>query len=218
MVTYVSRPVTERTRPTLREERKRLTRDRVLEAAVAAFDEKTFALASMEDVAAAAGVTRVTVYAHFAGGKAELVQALITRLYDVAGECYTELAAEPRWTPETLRAWVDRSAARWHAMAPTIRVLTAIGLRAADPDPGRGERRRTRYLDTHTRYVELLTAAPRVWRDTTDQDARQHALMAVLQVESVLTVWATGVWPVDGNPLHLLADALCHHLRPALSE
>jgi hypothetical protein len=42
--------------------------------------------------------------------------------------------------------------------------------------------------------------------------------MAVLQVESVLTVWATGAWPAAGEPLDLLADTVCHLLAPALRK
>jgi hypothetical protein len=49
-------------------------------------------------------------------------------------------------------------------------------------------------------------------------EARQRVLMAVLQVEAVLTVAATGAWPDFGDPLDLLTDAVCHLLAPALDD
>ena len=59
-------------RAALREEQKTATRRRVLDAAVRVFTETPFVSASVGDVATAAGVTRVTVYAHFPDGKADL--------------------------------------------------------------------------------------------------------------------------------------------------
>jgi hypothetical protein len=43
--------------------------------------------------------------------------------------------------------------------------------------------------------------------------------MAILQLESFLSIWLAGDWPVDtADPLDPLADALCHLLGPALDE
>ncbi len=43
--------------------------------------------------------------------------------------------------------------------------------------------------------------------------------MAVLQLESFLSVWTAGEWPMDtDDPLDLLVDAVAHLLGPALSE
>jgi AcrR family transcriptional regulator len=194
-------------RLSLREEHKRLTRSRILDGAVAAFGDKSFVEATMEDIARAAGVTRVTVYAHFPG-KVEILRALVARVYEVADGAYADLAALPAWTREGIRTWLDGTAARWRELAPVIRVLTAAGSTAVG-DPGGA---RDRSLAAHERYVAAL-ADPRHWRGTPPQEARQRALMAVLQVESFLSMWLAGGWPLEtDDPLALLTDAVCHVL------
>lgn len=202
------------TRPSLREEHRRITRERVLAGAVAVFGEKSLVDATMEDVARAAGVTRATVYAYFPG-KGEILQALLARVYDLADEVYGDLAALPEWTREGVRAWLEGAVARWRPMAPVIRVLTAAGGTAL----GDADRARARSLAAHEHYVGLLTGASRRWRDATPAEARQRALMAVLQVESYLTIWLAGGWPAAGaDPVGLLADAVCHLLAPAMDD
>ncbi|MFF5263500.1 TetR/AcrR family transcriptional regulator [Actinomadura viridis] len=197
-------------RPSLREEHRKLTRGRILDGAVAVFDTGSFVEATMEDIARAAGVTRVTVYAHFAG-KTEILRALVTRVYEVADEIYADLAALPAWTRQGIRDWLEDATARWRLVAPVVRALAAAGPAAT------GEGARDRYRAARERHVALLTEDPRRWRDVSPAEARQRALMAVLQLESFLSVWLAGGWPVEtDDPLALLADALCHLLMPAL--
>lgn len=195
-------------RAALREEQKTATRHRVLDAAVRVFTTTPFVTASVGDVATAAGVTRMTVYAHFPDGKADLVRGLIDRVYAIADGLYADLAAAD-WTPATIRDWVTTAAGAWREMAPTIRVVTTAGAIAREP--------RGQYVEAHERYVALLSTGPR-WDGVPEDEARQRALMAVLQVESVLTVWATGAWLAAGEPLELLTDAVCHLLAPALDD
>lgn len=59
-----------------RKVRAAFTRSRVIEAAVEGFFERGIAMATLEDVAARAGVTRGAVYGHFSG-KSGLVAAVI---------------------------------------------------------------------------------------------------------------------------------------------
>ncbi|WP_345429441.1 TetR/AcrR family transcriptional regulator [Actinoallomurus vinaceus] len=199
-------------RLSLREEQKRLTRRRILDGAVAVFETTSFAEATMEDIARAAGVTRVTVYAHFAG-KTEIVQALVAHMYKVADEAYTDLATQPVWTRQAIRTWLEGATGRWRQMAPVVRALVAAGPTAT----GDGARDRSRAA--RERHVALLTDDLRRWRGTSPAEARQRALMAVLQTESFLAVWLAGEWPVaTDDPLELLVDALCHLLAPALGE
>ncbi len=113
----------------------------------------------LEDIAQAAGVTRATVYAHFPG-KAEIVDALVARVYGVMGEAYAELAALPRWTRAGIRAWLDEAAA-----PAALRSL------------GEG---RVQYVEAHERYVAMLVGPPERWRGVDPAEARQRALMAVL--------------------------------------
>ncbi|WP_431962389.1 TetR/AcrR family transcriptional regulator [Actinacidiphila sp. bgisy160] len=199
-------------RVSLRAEQRDLTRNRILDGAVEVFAAKSFVTATMEDIARAAGVTRATVYAHFRG-KAEVIAALTNRVYQVTDDLYAELASVPEWTRAGVRDWLEHAASGWRALAPTIRVLLAATPSAAGDDGSA----RDRYLAAHERYVALLTAGPRRWRGVTPAQARQRALMAVLQTGSFLTAWIAGGRPVDtDDPLEILADDLCHLLRPAL--
>jgi len=201
-------------RRNLREEQKILTHRRLLEAAVTVFTEKPFLEARMEDIAQAAGVTRVTVYAHFPG-KAEIVDALVERLYGLMGEAYADLAALPRWTPADIRAWLDEAAVRWREMAPIRRVANAAAPTALR-SLGDG---RTQYVEAHERYVGMLVGDYGRWRDVDPAEARQRALMAVLQTESFFSAWIAVEWPLEtADPLRLLADSLCHLLAPAVEN
>jgi hypothetical protein len=43
--------------------------------------------------------------------------------------------------------------------------------------------------------------------------------MAVLQVESFLSIWIAGGWSLEtDDPFDLLTDAICHLLGPALRD
>ncbi len=55
------------------------TRDRVVEAAAACFARAGIAKTSVEDIAAAAGVSRATVYRAFTGGRDELILSVVLR-------------------------------------------------------------------------------------------------------------------------------------------
>nr|WP_157137549.1 TetR/AcrR family transcriptional regulator [Mycobacterium parascrofulaceum] len=65
--------------------RARLTADRILEAAVAAFAQEGYRAATIEDIAARAGVAPSSVYNHFTS-KAGIAQALAERALEVHGQ------------------------------------------------------------------------------------------------------------------------------------
>jgi AcrR family transcriptional regulator len=215
--TRVPRPAP---RASLREEQRALTRARVLDAAVTVFAEKSYGATTMEDIARAAGVTRVTVYAHFAG-KQELLPALAQRLYAVTDELYGELAARPAWTRDVVRAWLETATARWREAQATLRVLTAMLPTVtgdAGTPPDHRQHVQDRYLQAHHRYVEMLAGTPGRW-DVPPAEARQRCLLMVLQLESFLSLWVARDWPVEtDDPLALLTDAVCHLLAPALRD
>ncbi len=201
-------------RVSLREEQKHLTRGRLLDAAVTVFTENSVIDATMEDIARVAGVTRVTVYAHFPG-KGEIIRALEGRVYDLMGEVFADLAATPRWTRTTIRDWLQNAAARWQAMAPIFRAVAAAASTAAlDTSTSRD-----RYLGAHERYVAVLTAQPERWRNVSAAQARDRALMVVLQTGALFTAWLVAGLPMASeDPLDLLTDAVCHLLGPALHK
>jgi AcrR family transcriptional regulator len=204
-------------RGSLREEQKMMTRNRLLDAAVAVFAEKSFVDATMDDIAGEAGVARVTVYAHFPG-KNEIIQALATRVYEVMGEVFHTLSAHDRWTGATIRAWLAAAAARWQQIAPALQVVHVEGAVALSTTSHTTSASRSRYVTEHERYAAMLTADEDRWHGVSAAEARQRALMAVLQTESILTAWLAAGLPLnDNDPLGLLADSVCHLLGPALA-
>ena len=59
---------------------------------------------------------------------------------------------------------------------------------------------------------------PERWRGVDPAEARQRALMAVLQTESFFAAWIAVELPLEtADPLHLLA-ALCHRLASAVEN
>ena len=199
----------------LREEQKKLTRHRVLDAAVTVFAEKGFVGTTMEDIARAAGVTRVTVYAHFPG-KGDIIEALAQRVYDTMDEVYAALAGIPRWTRAAIRKWLDDAVERWQGMVPIIQVVLPAGAAAVAHQVTSS---RNKYVDEHERYVDRLLGDAERGRGVPLPQARQRAMMVVLQSESFLTTWIAGDLPMaTDDPLDLLVDSLCHLLGPALEK
>jgi AcrR family transcriptional regulator len=200
-------------RGSLREEQKKLTRNRLLDAAVTVFTEKAFVDTTMEDIARAAGVSRVTVYAHFPG-KGDIIQALADRVYDTMAEVYVGLAEIPQWTPAAIRKWLDDAVEQWRGMAPTLRVVHVGGAMSGAHDFVKS---RNRYVDEHERYAAALVGNAERWCGVSPPQAHQRAVMAVLQSESFLTTWIAADLPLaTDDPLDLLVDSLCHLLGPAL--
>jgi AcrR family transcriptional regulator len=62
-------------------------RETIIRGAAAAFAEKGYAATSMEDVASAAGITKLIVYRHFSS-KEELYEAVLERVSDRAREVF----------------------------------------------------------------------------------------------------------------------------------
>jgi len=92
-------------RPSLRDEQKRLTRQRLLDAAIEVFQRAGYA-ATVDDIAAAAGTGRATLYLHFAS-KADLIKELIGE-FAKPEVLYGPLAEldEPNW--DDVRTWLTQ--------------------------------------------------------------------------------------------------------------
>ncbi|HEY4022422.1 MAG TPA: helix-turn-helix domain-containing protein [Pseudonocardiaceae bacterium] len=195
-------------RPSVREEQKKLTRERLLDAAVEVFAQRSALDVNMDDIAKAAGVARATVYAHFTK-KSDMVLALAQRQYEQADEVYSELAAIPEWTRATIRTWLEGLEARWREQALAIRALTLAGPTMA----GAG-------VDAaHERYLARLADDRERWHAVPPAQARQRVLMALGQIESFFSAAVVAEWkPALEDPLELVTDVVCHLLAPALVD
>lgn len=84
------------------------TREQILDAALLVFSRKGYSAATLQDVAAEAGLTRGAVYWHFKG-KVELYSALVGERFARANEVLAE-ALSPRYSPlESIERLLTRS-------------------------------------------------------------------------------------------------------------
>lgn len=90
----------------LREEQKRLTHEKLVDAAVQVFEEHGFRGGSIEQIAKRAGANRSTFYLHFKS-KAELGKAMGDRVVPPFLELLRRLDAMEDPTHEDLAGWVD---------------------------------------------------------------------------------------------------------------
>lgn len=95
-------------RPSLREEQKALTRQRLLDAAETVFARRGFHGASVEEIAREAGATTGALYSNFAG-KEDLFLALFERSATSDVREYSQTFAAGATPDEETRAVADHS-------------------------------------------------------------------------------------------------------------
>ena len=82
----------------LRQRRQQQTRAELVAAALAVIGEHGLAAATIDRVSAESGISRGTVYAHFPGGRDELLRAAYGRLgQDLVARTRTAVSAEAGW-------------------------------------------------------------------------------------------------------------------------
>ncbi|MET7550230.1 helix-turn-helix domain-containing protein [Streptomyces sp. NPDC005479] len=134
-----------------------MTRRLLLESGLELFKTKGYAATTVDDIATAAGTTRVTFYAYFPS-RSELMKALIDEQLNEGlqrigspehGSTAQDLVATVvDGTPEALMAWLRRTADSWPAIRPIIRA----GRDAAVVDPELTRRGRAMDGGGHQRH------------------------------------------------------------------
>jgi AcrR family transcriptional regulator len=191
----------------LQEQHRSVTRDRLLSAAVTVLTQKSLVEATMDEIAKAAGTTRVTLYAHYPG-KTEIIRAIADRLNADAERLFTDLAAQSPWTRATLRSWLEGLAAHYEANSAMIRVLFRVGTGALPTD----------LQSAQERWIILLADRSR-WAAVNPEEAHQRVLLAVLNTESFFTTWIVNQREVHtADPLDLFHQMVCYLLAPALAD
>lgn len=155
----------------------RETRARILDAARDAVVARGYHGAGLEAVAAAAGITRVTVYRHF-GNKAGLLTGLAERIAErsqVVGRAGEAHAADD--PVEALNGLVAALCRLWSEDPPLMRRL--IGLAAVDPDVAPVIEEREAWRQEQVRLcVDRLADAGRLRTDRTRLTATAAACAA----------------------------------------
>lgn len=111
----------------LRDQQKQQTRARLLATALELFEAKGYSATTIDDIAAAAGTTRVTFYAHFASRRA-IMATLIGRLNEILerdensdGSTAAALVdVIETGSAQGIDHWVRTQVARWPEIQPYI--------------------------------------------------------------------------------------------------
>jgi AcrR family transcriptional regulator len=181
----------------LREAQRQLTRERLVDAAVALFGARGFRAVTIEQIAAEAGANRATFYLHFRN-KEDVANAIGGRLAPHIQSIFAALDALPDPTVEDVRAWLVQGLAE---QTEERRNLLAVATEAnvADPD----------LADDYLRFIDLfIDAMPNYLARFSDAErpaARTRMLMQLVQLERLSYLL---VVQRASAPLEPLLDAL----------
>lgn len=182
----------------LREAQKQMTRRLLLESGLDLFKAKGYAATTVDDIATAAGTTRVTFYAYFPS-RSELMKALIDERLNEAlqrvrsaehGSTAQDLVATVAdGTPDAIRAWLHRTAESW----PDIRPIIRIGRDAAAVDPELANLVE-RWMEEAIGDIEDgLTRAGRL----APHQRHFRGVLAMAQLDYVSQNWEGAEWKLD---------------------
>ncbi|MPY30905.1 TetR/AcrR family transcriptional regulator [Streptomyces adustus] len=181
----------------LRQAQKQMTRRLLLESGLELFTTKGYAATKVDDIATAAGTTRVTFYAYFPS-RSDLMKALIDERLNEAlqrvrspehGSTAQDLVATvAAGTPEAIGGWLRRTADSW----PEIRPIIRVGRDAAAVDPELRDLVE-RWLEEAISDIEDgLTAAGRL----APHQRRFRGVLAMAELDYVAQHWGDADWKV----------------------
>ncbi|WP_420036173.1 TetR/AcrR family transcriptional regulator [Streptomyces sp. cg28] len=179
----------------LRQAQKEMTRRLLLESGLELFKTKGYAATKVDDIATAAGTTRVTFYAYFPS-RSELMKALIDEQLNAAlqrvgspehGSTALDLVSTVAdGSLEAITAWLRRTADSW----PEIRPIIRVGRDAAAVDPELTDLVE-RWLEEAISDIEDgLTEAGRL----APHQRRFRGVLAMAQLDYVAQHWGRTDW------------------------
>lgn len=179
----------------LREAQKEMTRKLLLDAGVELFVSKGYTATKVDEIASAAGTTRVTFYAYFPS-KVDLMKALVAERLNAAlnripsaehGTTERELVAVVEdGSRERIRGWLAASAQRWE----TIRPYTTTAFEAAAVDPEIREIFDAWLNEAIGDIEDGLNRADRFPAGT----RRFRSVLAITELDHVARNWTSGQW------------------------
>ncbi|MEU0056780.1 helix-turn-helix domain-containing protein [Streptomyces sp. NPDC006334] len=196
----------------LRAAQKEMTRRLLLSTALELFEQRGYAGTKVDDIAKAAGTTRVTFYAYFPS-RAALMRALVDELDELlghgAGAAGGELAAVVRrGDRDGIEDWLRATARQW----PRIRPYVLAAHEAAVVEP---ELRPVveRWSDEVVADIEAGLGQA----DRFDPASRRlRGFLALSQLDQLARHWMRHGWHTDSAAaLALLADSWTHLLGDA---
>jgi AcrR family transcriptional regulator len=119
--------------PSLRAAHKELTRQRIREAAKALFHQSGVVSTTMDQIAAAAGVSRPTVYVHFRDKEAVVED--IARAYAEHAQAVNRTFPGPEPTTAQIRAWLEDKVGFYREERISLSLLYQAGHGASGKPP-----------------------------------------------------------------------------------
>jgi AcrR family transcriptional regulator len=172
----------------LRDEQKRLTRRRLIEGALAAFERKGYAATTIDDIVAEANASRATFYLHFKS-KADVVLVMAERLGRRWRELYLELTSTGRLSREQLRAWLDAMVDNYENNRTGLDALSqAI---AVEPEVAEVN------LVNNRESLEVMADSIVRWQGGDREDARIRAALLLAQMDRFFHLWVIRGIPFD---------------------
>jgi AcrR family transcriptional regulator len=181
--------------PTLREEQKRLTRQKLLDAALAVLTDKGFGETSIDDIVERAGASRGTYYLYFKN-KTEIVEELFTKFVGETEQLASRLAelGDGRViTRDELESWIGSFANSFAANRAIIRVW----LQAEQANQTRTEGHMDGLIAEVTKLVSGARA--QVGRLANAKADRVRALLLLVQLERFCYFWLIRSWKADSK-------------------
>jgi len=197
----------------LREAQKQLTRDMIVERALELFTGKGYAATTIDEIAAAAGTTRVTFYAHYPS-RSDLMKDFMARVNAVLeradGPDRASTAADlvdvvRAGKLADIRAWLESRAALWPVFRPYLDVLDEAA--AVDREV------RTLVEEWHEEVISDIVRGLQLAGRFPEETHHIRGTLAFTQLDYVATLWTRRKFePNRDHALEVLADSWYHLL------
>jgi len=199
--------------PSLREAQKKLTRDMIVERALALFTEKGYAATTIDEIAAAAGTTRVTFYAYYPS-RSDLMRDFMARVNAVldradgpdSGSTEANLVDVVRTGElQGILAWLESRAALWPVFRPYLDVLDEAA--AVDREV------RTMVEEWHEEVISDVVKGMQLAGRFPEETRHIRGTLAFTSLDYVATLWTRRkLEPNREHALEILADSWYHLL------
>lgn len=197
----------------LREARKQLTRDRLVECALELFAKNGYAATTIDEIATAAGTTRVTFYAYYPS-RIDLMRDFLARVNAVLDRAEgPDRASTAADLVEVVRdgrlpgilAWLEWRAALWPVFRPYLDVLDEAG--ALDREV------RAMVNDWHEEVISDIVRGMEQAGRFAQETHHIRGTLAFTQLNYVSTLWTQRkLEPNREHALEVLADSWYHLL------
>jgi AcrR family transcriptional regulator len=172
----------------LRDEQKRLTRRRLIEGALAAFEQKGYAATTIDDIVAEANASRATFYLHFKS-KADVVLVMTETLGRRWRELYLELTSGGRLSRKVLYEWLDGVVENYQTNRVSLQAIDHAV--AIEPVVGGVD------LATRQESIAVMAESIERWYGGDSDDARVRAALLLVQMDRFFDLWIIRGVPFD---------------------